>query len=71
MYLEAIGLTLSTIGKLLIAFSALKVHFRMFKEHSIDQAVLDDIRKEWVIGLGGMGCLLLGYLLELLVIFGH
>ena len=64
MYIEIIGLTFSAAGKLLIAFAALKVHFRMFKEHSIDEKVLKDIKKEWGVGIAGMSFILIGYILE-------
>jgi len=65
MYLEIFGITIGTFGTLMIAFAALKVHFRMFKEHSIDKEVLRDIKKEWMIGLFGMGLIGFGYICEI------
>ena len=36
MTIELIGLTFGTLGKLIIAYTAIKVHNHIYKEHNID-----------------------------------
>ena len=65
MILEFIGYTLGTIGKLLIAYTAIMVHHRVRKEHKIDDKVFRTMRTEHVLGLLGIFLIIVGYLLEI------
>lgn len=65
MILEFIGYTLGTIGKLLIAYTAIMVHHRVRKEHKIDDKVFRMMRMEHVLGLLGISFIVIGYLLEI------
>lgn len=65
MNLEFIGFTLGTIGKLLIAYTAVAVHYRVRKEHKIDQQVFKTMKKEQWYGFAGITLIIAGYLLEI------
>jgi hypothetical protein len=58
------GITLGTLGKVIIGLAVLRVHMKIFEERKIDGAVLKSIRIEHVLTLLGIALILLGYLLE-------
>ena len=64
-FMELLGHTLDLIGKILIAYTAIRVHFRVWKEHKIDEAVFTEMQTERRIGIIGIALIILGYLLEL------
>lgn len=64
MSLEFIGFTLGTIGKIMVAFTAVTVHYRVWKEHKIDNKVFREMRREWTVGVIGIGLMVVGYILE-------
>ena len=57
--------TLGTIGGILIAYTALRVHHRVRKEHQIDNKVFAEMRREMYVGITGITFLLAGYVLTL------
>ncbi|PIR47188.1 MAG: hypothetical protein COV07_00300 [Candidatus Vogelbacteria bacterium CG10_big_fil_rev_8_21_14_0_10_45_14] len=57
-----ITLTLQTIGGLMIAYAALRVHHRVYTEKSIDKKVVNEMRAEQIVGIAGALLLILGYL---------
>ncbi|MEX0918174.1 MAG: hypothetical protein WDZ93_03385 [Candidatus Paceibacterota bacterium] len=59
------GLTLSLIGKVLLALGVLLAHHKIAHEHRIDRKVLRTFRTEFVITLIGLFLILMGYGLEL------
>lgn len=59
-----VGFTLDVIGKILVAYTALRVHHRVREEHKIDKAVFRSMKKEQQLGLIGIGLILLGYFLQ-------
>jgi rRNA processing protein Gar1 len=61
---EIIGLTISMIGKVMVAYTAIKVHFRVWKEHSIDERVFTEMKKEQWIGIFGIILIIIGYIFE-------
>jgi len=63
--LSLIGFTLDLIGKLLVAFTAIRVHDRFQKEHKIDEKVFTEMKREQALGLAGIGLIIVGYLLQL------
>jgi len=69
MLLEFIGFTVSTIGKLLIAYTAIAVHYRVRKEHMIDQNVFKTMKKEQFWGIIGVIAMISGYLIEVVARF--
>ena len=60
------GLTIGTLGKVLLGITVILVHGRIFKEHRIDKVVLKELRREKGLGIAGVVLMLLGYLLEIL-----
>lgn len=62
--MELFGDTFDLIGKLLIGFTALKVHWRVLNEHSIDNIVLSSMKREQMLGILGIASILIGYLLK-------
>jgi len=64
MNLEFLALTLDIVGKVMIAYTALRVHHRFWQEHKIDENVFTAMKKEQVIGILGILFIVAGYLLE-------
>jgi len=65
MSMELIGFALDGIGKILVSYTAIAVHFRVWKEHKIDEVVFHEMRKEQYIGIIGIICIIVGLILEL------
>lgn len=63
------GLTVSVIGKVLVACGVLFAHAKIKREHRIDQKVLKSFRTEFVITVVGLLLIVFGYFLE--VYFYH
>lgn len=60
-----IGATLDLIGKILVSYTAIAVHNRFWQEHKVDERVFEEMRRERKIGLLGVICMILGFLLQL------
>lgn len=56
-----ITITLDTLGKVMVAFTALRVHHRVLKEHKIDKIVFFEMRHEQVIGILGVLFIIIAY----------
>lgn len=65
MYILLAGLTIGTLGKVLLGVTVIAVHWRIFKEHKIDKQVLKELKRERMFGLIGIGLIILGYFFEL------
>lgn len=65
MSLEFIGFTLDTVGKIMVAFTAIMVHHRFSEEQKLDSKVLNEMKREKVIGIVGVTFIVIGYLLQL------
>ena len=66
MNLLLLGLTLSTIGKLVLGWAVLRVHMYMYRERDIDGVVLRAIKREEYITLAALILIVIGYVLEIL-----
>jgi hypothetical protein len=64
------GLTIGTIGKLILGVAVLRVHIRIFEEHSIDGVVLRAIKREHLVTVLALFLIILGYVLEVLFYHG-
>ena len=64
--MEKLALTLDIIGKIMVAYTALAVHHRVWKEHKIDETVFKAMRRESRIGILGVILLIAGYIIHLL-----
>jgi hypothetical protein len=58
------GLTLHTFGAVLIAYTAMSVHFRFWREHKVDEQVFSEMKKERFVGVAGVAMIIVGYLLQ-------
>lgn len=63
--LEFFGFTFDVIGKIMVAYTAIAVHHRVWKEHKIDKKVFATMKNEQVIGIIGIILIVIGYLLQL------
>lgn len=64
MSVEFVGFTLDAVGKTMIAYTAITVHYRFWKEHKIDEAVFATMKRERVIAVLGVVLIVVGYLLQ-------
>lgn len=60
-----LGLTIHTLGEVLVAVTALSVHHRVKHEHKIDKAVFQSMQTEQVFGVLGVLLILVGWSLEI------
>lgn len=63
--MENIAFTLDIIGKIMIAYTALAVHWHVRKEHKIDKAVLSAMKREKAIGMAGILFMIAGYIVHI------
>ena len=64
------GMTLSVIGKGMLALGVVWVHVQMANERSIDELVIRSFRTELIITLFGFFLIVLGYVLEIIFLGG-
>ncbi|MFC1649465.1 hypothetical protein ACFL2C_01970 [Patescibacteria group bacterium] len=57
--------TLDILGKVMVSYTAIAVHYRVWKEHKMDEAVFGEMKKERVIGALGIIFMVLAYLIKL------
>ena len=60
------GITLGTIGKLVLGIAVLRVHVYIIREHKIDNVVLSALRREQYVTIFGLALIIVGYVFELL-----
>lgn len=65
MSLEFLGFTLDVIGKIMIAYAAIRVHYRFWKEHKVDELIFKEMKREQIIGILGIIFIIFGYLLQI------
>ena len=61
-----LGITLGTIGKLVLGVAVLRVHVYIIREHKIDDVVLKALRREQTVTLIGLALIVVGYVLEVM-----
>jgi hypothetical protein len=64
------GLTLGTIGKLVLGIAVLRVHVYILREHTIDNVVLRALKREQIVTVLGLFLIVLGYVLEIMFYSG-
>lgn len=62
---ELIGFILGTAGKIMVAYTVVKVHYRVWKEHRIDEAVFQEMKRERRVALVGIAFMVVGFFMEL------
>ena len=65
-----LGLTLGTLGKIVLGVAVLRVHWLILREHKIDGVVLASMRHEQWITVVGILLIVIGYILEM-VFYGR
>jgi len=65
MNIELLGFILDVIGKVMVAYTAIMVHRRFWKEHTIDEKVFTAMKSEQVIGVLGIALIIIGFLLQI------
>ena len=63
--MEFLGFTLETIGKLLVAYTAIRIHWRVWKEHKMDEKVFTEMRREQILGIIGAAFIIAGYVIQI------
>lgn len=63
--MELLGFILDVIGKIMVAYTAIAVHRRVWKEHKIDKIVFAAMRNEQIIGVAGIILIIIGFFLQL------
>jgi len=69
MVLNEVALTSDVIGKVLIAYTAIRVHYRFRKEHKIDKKVFKAMRKEQNLGVLGIILIVIAYLIHMYLLY--
>lgn len=64
--LAQIGFILDFFGKILVSYTAISVHHRVWKEHKIDEKVFSEMAKERNFGILGIAFMFIGFSLEIL-----
>ncbi|HMA79018.1 MAG TPA: hypothetical protein VKP88_07900 [Candidatus Paceibacterota bacterium] len=70
MDLLFIGMTLSVVGKGMLALGVVWVHIAMANERSIDDLVVRSFRTELYVTLLGFALIVAGYIIEVLALGG-
>jgi len=69
IFMDLIALTFDVLGKIMIAYTVLQVHFRFWKEHRVDEVVFKEMRKERIVGIIGILFIIIGYLMNIAIRF--
>ena len=64
--LGTVGFILHTLGEVMVGFTAIMVHHRVWKEHKIDKRVFEEMRKERQAGIVGLTFIVLGFILQMI-----
>jgi len=65
MNVDIVGLVLEFIGTIMIAYTVMRVHYRVWKEHALDNKVFRAMKREQGIGVLGVLFVAAGFLLQL------
>lgn len=65
MSIITLGLTLSTLGKVILGIAILMVHDKMEEQHRIDKVVIQMMHKERGLTYCALGLIIIGYILEM------
>ncbi len=68
MSFKLISLVVETLGTLMIAFAALRVHHRVLHDHDIDQNVFQAMKIEQIIGVIGVLMVLASFTIDIYLI---
>ena len=60
---------LNTVGTLLIAYAALRVHHRVLNDQKVDRSVLKEMRREQVAGIFGAILIVISFFLDVMLLY--
>lgn len=63
--MELLGHTMDLVGTILISYTAIAVHYRVRKEHKIDDNVFNLMKREQHLGIIGIILIIVGYFFEI------
>jgi hypothetical protein len=63
--LELFGATVQMIGEVMVALTVITVHRRVMHDKKLDKAVIKEMRQEQWLGVIGVLCIILGFVLQL------
>jgi len=63
--LELLGFTIHTMGEVLVGYTAIMVHHRVWKEHKIDEVVFEEMKKERFMGIIGLALIVIGFFIQI------
>lgn len=66
-FIGFIGRIIGTLGAILVARTALRVHHRVWKEHRIDQHVFKEMHREQRYGLIGISAMVFGLIVDTVI----
>lgn len=61
---EILGWGSHTLGAVMVAFTAIQVHMRVWQEHKIDEQVFKEMRHERRVGMIGVGLMIVGFIVH-------
>lgn len=64
--MENLAFTFDLIGKIMVACTAIAVHGHVRREQKIDSAVFRAMKKEKIVGIGGIVFMIFGYIIHLI-----
>ena len=64
MSAELLALTLDIAGKIMVAYAAMQVHRRFWKEHRVDERVFKAMKREQIIGIFGIILMIVGFIIQ-------
>ena len=62
--MRILALTLEMLGTVFIAYTALRVHMKLRKEHQIDALVFNEIKHEEIVAIVGIIFIIISYLMQ-------
>lgn len=62
--MELLAHTLDILGKIMVSYTVIAVHYRVRKEHKIDEVVFKHMRREQYLGVIGISFMVIAYILE-------
>lgn len=66
--MEIIALTFDVVGKIMVAYTAIRVHFRVWREHKIDDMVFAEMKREQIAGISGIILIAIGYFIKVFLL---
>lgn len=59
------GITIGTIGKVILGIAVLRVHVHIIRERKIDSVVLQSLKREQYVTAFGLVLIVLGFIMEM------